>query len=110
MTEAFTMMRIAFSALSTGHMPSLLQTKTEQAFGLEIITVMPNNSFRNLPRCLFHIKLIPLSPFEQILGIHSYSGQRQPNRSSLLSSSVSYDNPGACLSLFLFLCSVLMAK
>ncbi|HJT55729.1 MAG TPA: hypothetical protein VJ761_04480 [Ktedonobacteraceae bacterium] len=62
-------MRLAFRALNTGQaqapqrqainlseqglallMPSLLQTSEQQAFGLKIITVMPHNPLRNLPR------------------------------------------------------------
>ncbi len=69
MTEAIEAMRIAFSALSAGQaeapqrmavtlaeqgvallMPSLLQTIERHAFGLKVVTVMPRNPLRNLPR------------------------------------------------------------
>ena len=69
MTSAIAAMRLAFSALSTGEaqapqrqainlaeqgiallMPSLLQTGQQHSFGLKIITVMPGNPLRNLPR------------------------------------------------------------
>ncbi len=69
MTSAIAAMRLAFNALSTGEaqapqrqainlaeqglallMPSLLQTGQQHSFGLKIITVMPRNPLRNLPR------------------------------------------------------------
>src|SRR5215469_7036637 len=69
MTSAIAAMRLAFGALSTGEaqapqrqainlaeqglallMPSLLQTGQQHSFGLKIITVMPRNPLRNLPR------------------------------------------------------------
>ena len=69
MTEAIAAMREAFGALSAGRaqapqrlaidlpeqsvallMPSLLQTEQQHAFGLKVVTVVPQNPFRNLPR------------------------------------------------------------
>ncbi|HZU66318.1 MAG TPA: ornithine cyclodeaminase family protein [Ktedonobacteraceae bacterium] len=77
MTEVIDAMRVAFRALSTGSaqapqrqaidlaeeglallMPSLLQTVREQAFGLKIITVMPRNPLRNLPRLCATVLLL----------------------------------------------------
>ncbi|HLH63299.1 MAG TPA: ornithine cyclodeaminase family protein [Ktedonobacteraceae bacterium] len=76
-TEVIDVMRLAFRALSTGSasapqrqaidlseqgvallMPSLLQTGQEQAFGLKIITVMPRNPLRNLPRLTASVLLL----------------------------------------------------
>lgn len=69
MKTAIDAMRLAFSALGTSEaqapqrqaiplaeqglallMPSLLQTEQDHSFGLKIITVMPHNPLRNLPR------------------------------------------------------------
>ncbi len=77
MTEAIEAMRIAFSALSAGQaeapqrmavtlaeqgvallMPSLLQTIERHAFGLKVVTVMPRNPLRNLPRIYASVLLL----------------------------------------------------
>lgn len=77
MVEAISVMRTAFSALHTGQaqisprmaiplseqnlallMPSLLQTTEEDALGLKIITVVPQNSLRHLPRIHASILLL----------------------------------------------------
>jgi ornithine cyclodeaminase len=77
MTEAIEAMRIAFAALYAGNaqvpprigvelaeqgiallMPSLLQTTEQHAFGLKVITVMPRNSSRNLPRLFASVLLL----------------------------------------------------
>src|SRR6266516_1036227 len=77
MTEAIEAMRIAFGALSAGLaqapqrmavglseqgiallMPSLLQTSEEHAFGLKVVTVMPQNPLRNLPRIIASVLLL----------------------------------------------------
>lgn len=69
MAEAIEAMRLAFGALSVGQaqapqrmavslaeqgaallMPSLLQTMRQHVFGLKVVTVMPQNPLRNLPR------------------------------------------------------------
>lgn len=77
MAEAIDAMRIAFNALSSGHvqlpqrqaidlaeqgvvllMPSLLQTRQEHSFGLKVITVMPQNPLRGLPRLCASVLLL----------------------------------------------------
>src|SRR5713226_8563313 len=77
MAEAIEAMRIAFGALSTGLaqapqrmavglseqgiallMPSLLQTSEQHAFGLKVVTVMPQNPLRNLPRIIASVLLL----------------------------------------------------
>ena len=77
MAEAIEAMRIAFSALSAGLaqapqrmavglseqgiallMPSLLQTSEQNAFGLKVVTVMPQNPLRNLPRIIASVLLL----------------------------------------------------
>ncbi len=77
MPEAIEAMRIAFGALSTHRaqvpqrqaidlpeqglvllMPSLLQTTEQQAFSLKVITVMPQNSLRGLPRLYASVLLL----------------------------------------------------
>ena len=77
MTEAIEAMRIAFTALYAGKaqapprigvelaeqgiallMPSLLQTAEQYAFGLKVITVMPRNSSRNVPRLFAFVLLL----------------------------------------------------
>lgn len=77
MTEAIEAMRLAFGALSTGQaqapqrmavgleeqgiallMPSLLQTMRQHAFGLKVVTVMPRNPLRNLPRISASVLLL----------------------------------------------------
>src|SRR5581483_3376592 len=68
MVDAIAAMRIAFSALTSGQatmpqrlsvdlpqqslaflMPSLLQTRERHAFGLKLVTIVPQNPFRQLP-------------------------------------------------------------
>ena len=80
MSEAIEAMRLAFGALSTGRaqlpqrlavdlpeegvallMPSLVQTPEEHAFGLKLITVMPQNPRRNLPRSYASVLLIDVT-------------------------------------------------
>ncbi len=77
MTEAIEAMRVAFSALSAGHaqvpqrlavdlpeqgvvllMPSLLQTAEQHAFGLKVITVIPQNPLRGMPRSYASVLLL----------------------------------------------------
>ncbi len=77
MAEAIEAMRTAFSALRTGQaevpqrlavdlpeqsvallMPSVLQTNEEHSFALKVITVMPHNPLRNLPRLYASILLL----------------------------------------------------
>src|SRR5713226_1593663 len=77
MAEAIEAMRIAFGALSTGLaqapqrmavglseqgivllMPSLLQTTEQHAFGLKVITVMPQNPLRGMPRSYASVLLL----------------------------------------------------
>src|SRR6266581_5581515 len=77
MTEAIEAMRLAFGALSAGLaqapqrmavglseqgiallMPSLLQTSEQHAFGLKVVTVMPQNPLRNLPRIIASVLLL----------------------------------------------------
>src|SRR5579859_5633402 len=77
MPETIEAMRGAFSALSTGHaqapqrlavelpeqgiallMPSLLETSEQYTFGLKVITVMPQNPLRNLPRSYASVLLL----------------------------------------------------
>ncbi len=77
MTEAIEAMRIAFGALSAGLaqvpqrmavdlseqglallMPSILQTSEQYAFGLKIVTAMPQNPLRNLPRIIASVLLL----------------------------------------------------
>jgi len=77
MTEAIAAMREAFGALSAGRaqapqrlavdlpeqgvallMPSLLQTEYQHAFGLKVVTVVPQNPFRNLPRIYASVLLL----------------------------------------------------
>src|SRR5713226_2739658 len=69
MTDAIAAMRVAFQALSAGLaqmlqclavelqeqgivllMPSLIDTNGEHAFGIKLVTQMPRNPVRNLPR------------------------------------------------------------
>lgn len=80
MSEAIASMRLAFSALSAGRaqlpqrlaidlpeqgvallMPSLVQTEEQHAFGLKLITVMPRNPQRSLPRSYASILLIDVT-------------------------------------------------
>jgi ornithine cyclodeaminase len=75
--EAIEAMRIAFSALSTGQaqapqrmavglseqgvallMPSLLLTLEQHALGLKVVTVMPQNPLRDLPRIFASVLLL----------------------------------------------------
>ncbi len=77
MTEAIAAMRVAFSTLYTGDlqvpqrsmvdlaeqgvvllMPSLLQTTEQYAFGLKVITVMPQNPLRGMPRSYASVLLL----------------------------------------------------
>jgi ornithine cyclodeaminase len=77
MMEAIAAMRIAFAALHAGEaqvpqrlavdlpqrgvallMPSLLQTEQAYAFGLKVVTVIPQNPFRNLPRIYASVLLL----------------------------------------------------
>jgi ornithine cyclodeaminase/alanine dehydrogenase-like protein (mu-crystallin family) len=77
MPAAIEAMRIAFTALSTDYaqvpqrlaiglpgtglallMPSLLQTNQQYAFGLKIVTVIPDNPQRNIPRIFASIQLL----------------------------------------------------
>src|SRR5712692_244336 len=77
MAEAVAAMRVAFGALYMDQaqvparllidlpeqslvllMPSLLQTPEQQAFGLKVITVMPQNPPRGLPRSYASILLL----------------------------------------------------
>jgi len=77
MTEAIEAMPLAFGALSAGQaqapqrtaigladqgiallMPSLLQTVREHAFGLKVVTVMPQNPPKNLPRISASVLLL----------------------------------------------------
>src|SRR6266699_2124266 len=77
MTEAIEAMRVAFGALSAGLaqtpqrmavalaeqglallMPSLIQTIEQHAFGLKVVTVMPRNPHRNLPRIYASVLLL----------------------------------------------------
>ncbi len=91
MPEAIGAMRIAFSALSTGqaeapqrmavglsdqgvalHMPSLLHTFEQHAFGLKVVTVMPRNPLRNLPRIFASVLLLDVA-----VASHVYSRARE---------------------------------
>lgn len=77
MTDAITAMRTAFQALSAGQvqmpqrlavelqdqsaallMPSVLQTNEGHAFGVKLVTQMPHNPERNLPRSYATILLL----------------------------------------------------
>jgi ornithine cyclodeaminase/alanine dehydrogenase-like protein (mu-crystallin family) len=77
MPAAIEAMRIAFTALSTGHaqapqrmavdlpdtglaliMPALLQTQKQYAFCLKVVTVIPHNPQRDLPRIFASIQLL----------------------------------------------------
>jgi len=77
MTDAIIMMRMAFAALSTGRaeiplrlavdlpeqsvalfMPSLLQTNQQHVLGLKLITVMPQNPQKHLPRSYASVVLL----------------------------------------------------
>ncbi len=77
MTEAIAAMRVAFSGLHTGNaqvpqrlmvdlaeqgvvllMPSLLLTTEQYAFGLKVITVMPQNPLRGMPRSYASVLLL----------------------------------------------------
>src|SRR6266516_2545936 len=77
MPDAIAAMRIAFQALSAGQaqmphrlaielqeqgvvllMPSLLHTSGEHAFGLKLVTQMPQNPVRKLPRSYATILLL----------------------------------------------------
>src|SRR5712692_2855591 len=77
MAEAITAMRVAFGALHHGQaqvqqrvvldlpeqsavllMPSLLQTTEQQAFGLKVITFMPQNPSRGMPRLYASVLLL----------------------------------------------------
>jgi ornithine cyclodeaminase/alanine dehydrogenase-like protein (mu-crystallin family) len=77
MTEAIAAMHQAFGALSAGRaqapqrlavdlpgqsvallMPSLLQTDQQHAFGLKVVTVVPQNPLRNLPRIYASVLLL----------------------------------------------------
>jgi len=77
MTEAIEAMRVAFGALSAGLaqtpqrmavalaeqglallMPSFIQTIEQHAFGLKVVTVMPRNPHRNLPRIYASVLLL----------------------------------------------------
>jgi ornithine cyclodeaminase/alanine dehydrogenase-like protein (mu-crystallin family) len=77
MTEAINAMRLAFGALYTDHaqapqrlavdlpekslallMPSLLQTNQQHMFGLKVVTIVPQNLSRNMPRIFASILLL----------------------------------------------------
>jgi ornithine cyclodeaminase len=77
MAEAIAAMRVAFGSLYTGKamvpqrlmvelaeqgvvllMPSLLQTSEQYAFGLKVITVMPQNPLRGMPRSYASVLLL----------------------------------------------------
>ena len=77
MAEAIAAMRIAFTTLYTGEakvpprlavdlaeqgvalmMPSLLQTTEQYVFGLKVITVMPQNPLRGMPRSYASVLLL----------------------------------------------------
>jgi ornithine cyclodeaminase/alanine dehydrogenase-like protein (mu-crystallin family) len=77
MKEAIEAMRLAFRALAAGEaqapqrlavdladqgiallMPSLLHTMRQHAFGLKVVTVMPQNPLRNLPRIFASLLLL----------------------------------------------------
>ena len=77
MTEAIEAMSTTFAALDASNaqvpppigielaeqgiallMPSLLRTTEQHAFGLKVITVMPRNSSRNLPRLFAFVLLL----------------------------------------------------
>ncbi|GAC1564801.1 MAG: ornithine cyclodeaminase [Ktedonobacteraceae bacterium] len=77
MRDAIEAMKVAFSALSSGHahapqrtgvsleeqgvallMPSLIQTPEEHAFGLKVVTVMPRNPQRQLSRIYASVLLL----------------------------------------------------
>lgn len=77
MPEAIEAMRVAFTALQTGHvqapqrlaadlpqqgvvllMPSLLETISDHAFALKVVTVVPQNPRRGLPRLYASILLL----------------------------------------------------
>ncbi len=77
MTEAINAMRLAFGALHTDHaqapqrlavdlpakslallMPSLLQTHQQHMFGLKVVTIVPQNLLRNMPRIFASILLL----------------------------------------------------
>src|SRR5260370_10976231 len=77
MAEAITAMRVAFGALHHGQaqvqqrvvrglpeqsavllMPSLLQTTEQQTFGLKVITFMPQNPSRGMPRLYASVLLL----------------------------------------------------
>ncbi|GAC1379422.1 MAG: ornithine cyclodeaminase [Ktedonobacteraceae bacterium] len=77
MAASIEAMRLAFGALSSGQaqapqrlavdlseqslallMPSLLQTTAQHAFGLKVVTIVPHNSQRNLPRIFASVLLL----------------------------------------------------
>ena len=77
MPQAIAAMRLAFGALHSGQaqlpqrvaidlpaqgvallMPSLLQTSQQHAFGLKVVTVVPQNASRNLPRIYASVLLL----------------------------------------------------
>jgi len=77
MPEAVEVMRVAFTALQSGHaqapqrlavdlpeqgvallMPSLLETQADHAFALKVVTVIPQNPQRGLPRLYASVLLL----------------------------------------------------